>query len=193
MKRCTVHTTGIGSPLLPRDAKQSSMNYLITGVHGAAEAQMDGTLDHPSTIIVVATTLCPRRMHIASLAQRNYFLSTARSPAMRSKHLKGLSDKMVTTLSAMTPSKQRPVLKLICSKLAAKGISSEMAPVHTHPLHEWNYRRTTLNVSPHQTLSSSQNKQWWTSPANKGWLTCTAIKGCHWVFPCNALQMRRPS
>ncbi len=37
----------------------------------------------------------------------------------------------------MTPNKQRHVLTLILSKLAAQGISSEMAPVHMHPLHEW--------------------------------------------------------
>jgi hypothetical protein len=37
----------------------------------------------------------------------------------------------------MTPNKQRRILTLICSKLAAHGLSSEMAPVHTHPFHKW--------------------------------------------------------
>jgi hypothetical protein len=48
-----------------------------------------------------------------------------------SKHLKGLSDKMVATLSAMTPRKQQHVLTFIQSKLTAHGLSSETAPVHT--------------------------------------------------------------
>jgi hypothetical protein len=77
-----------------------------------------------------------RTYHIHGLAE--LFPQHCQVPCLTwTKHLKGLSDKMVTTLSAMTPNKQRPVLKLICSKLAAQGISSETASVHMHPLHKW--------------------------------------------------------
>jgi hypothetical protein len=83
------------------------------------------------------------------------------------KHLQGLTDKMIATLSAMMPGKQQCVLTLVQSKLAAHDLARSTL-VHMHPLHEGIFLAGNPQCSPHpktmtppeQTVNNLLVEQW---------------------------------